>query len=115
MLRCEAAACGGPVIMGPHTFNFADAALRAEQAGAALRVPDLATALETAQALCTDRAGARRAAAQGAALAFAAAHRGSAARQAEVVRAVVDAGVSRGAPTAPAAAAEPHSSRKPPL
>ena len=34
----EAAACGCPVVMGPHTFNFAEAAQLAQGAGAALRV-----------------------------------------------------------------------------
>ena len=38
----EAAACSCPVVMGPHTFNFAEAARQAEQSGAALRVADLA-------------------------------------------------------------------------
>ena len=36
----EAAACGCPVVMGPHTFNFADAAELALAAGAAVRVAD---------------------------------------------------------------------------
>jgi 3-deoxy-D-manno-octulosonic-acid transferase len=31
----EAAACGCPVVMGPHTFNFAEAAQFAQEAGAA--------------------------------------------------------------------------------
>lgn len=37
----EAAACGCPVVMGPHTFNFLEAAEQALAAGAAMRVPDL--------------------------------------------------------------------------
>ena len=37
----EAAACGCPVVMGPHTFNFAEAAELSLAAGASLRVPDL--------------------------------------------------------------------------
>jgi 3-deoxy-D-manno-octulosonic-acid transferase len=36
----EAAACGCPLIMGPSTFNFADAAQLSEAAGAAFRVAD---------------------------------------------------------------------------
>ena len=72
----EAAACGCPVIMGPHTFNFAEAASLANAAGAAQRVTTLARAViaacETvldAQALSASRQNA---------LAFAQAHRGSA-------------------------------------
>lgn len=41
----EAAACGCPVVMGPHTFNFLVAAELAEAAGAAQRVTDMASAL----------------------------------------------------------------------
>ena len=44
----EAAACGCPVIMGPHTFNFAEAAQNSAQAGAAFEVTDLNEALSTA-------------------------------------------------------------------
>ena len=38
----EAAACGCPVVMGPHTFNFAEAAELSLAAGASLRVADMA-------------------------------------------------------------------------
>jgi 3-deoxy-D-manno-octulosonic-acid transferase len=44
----ESTACGCPIIMGPHTFNFAEAAQLAEEAGAALRVLDMADAVTTA-------------------------------------------------------------------
>jgi len=44
----EATACSCPVVMGPHTFNFAEAAQLAEAAGAALRVADMAEAVVTA-------------------------------------------------------------------
>ena len=37
----EAAACGCPVVMGPHTFNFAQASKQALAARAALRVADI--------------------------------------------------------------------------
>ena len=79
----EAAACGCPVVMGPHTFNFAQAAELAEAAGAAVTVPDLAAAVQRALAWAGDPAErARRAAA---ALAFAAAHRGAARRTAQAI------------------------------
>ena len=76
----EAAAGGCPVVMGPHTFNFADAALLAREAGAALRVESIGDAVRTALALVADPARHRQV--QAAALAFAAAHRGAARRTA---------------------------------
>ncbi len=42
----EAAACACPVVMGPHTFNFADAACDAKAQGAALRVESMAQGLQ---------------------------------------------------------------------
>ncbi len=47
----EATACGCPVVMGPHTFNFAQAAELAVEAGAAFARPDMARAIAKAQAL----------------------------------------------------------------
>lgn len=41
----EAAACGCPLLLGPHTFNFADAAEGSIQAGAAQRVENIEQAL----------------------------------------------------------------------
>lgn len=41
----EAAACGCPVVMGPHTFNFSDAAVLAVEQGAAVQVQDMQSAL----------------------------------------------------------------------
>ncbi|WP_198969011.1 3-deoxy-D-manno-octulosonic acid transferase [Xylophilus sp. ASV27] len=83
----EAAACGCPVVMGPSTFNFADAATQAEAAGAAVRVADMAEAVLQATRLAQDPA--RRQAAAEAATAFAAAHRGAAARTAEAALALL--------------------------
>ncbi|CAM3834776.1 3-deoxy-D-manno-octulosonic acid transferase [Roseateles saccharophilus] len=76
----EAAACGCPVLCGPHTFNFAEATELALAAGAAKRCATLADGIAAGLALCTDAA-ARRAM-QEQALAFASAHRGAAARMA---------------------------------
>ena len=84
----EAAACGCPVVMGPHTFNFAEAAELAHAAGAAERVADLAAAVPAGLRLCADPAA--RAAASTAAQAFASAHRGAAARMAERIVRVMD-------------------------
>jgi 3-deoxy-D-manno-octulosonic-acid transferase len=47
----EAAACGCPVVAGPHTFNFADAADAAVEMGAALRVDGMPAAVSDAVAL----------------------------------------------------------------
>jgi 3-deoxy-D-manno-octulosonic-acid transferase len=46
----EAAAFGCPVIMGPYTFNFAEAAQNAQQAGGAVRVSDMDSALNQVMA-----------------------------------------------------------------
>ena len=51
----EAAACGCPVVMGPHTFNFLEAAEQALAAGAAIRVADMEQAIAEASALCSER------------------------------------------------------------
>lgn len=72
----EAAACGCPVVTGPHTFNFAEAARLACDAGVALRVADMAQGIDTATALVTD--GPRQQALQAQAVAFTNAHRGAA-------------------------------------
>ena len=85
----EAAASGCPVVMGPHTFNFADVALLAQQAGAALRVATVEEAVRTAVALAGDRAQHDRVTA--AALSFAAAHRGAAQRTAQALLALLAA------------------------
>lgn len=71
----EAAACACPVIMGPHTFNFAEAAELALAAGAAIRVPGLQGAVEVAQTLVNDRS--RHAAMVAAATWFSGANRGA--------------------------------------
>jgi 3-deoxy-D-manno-octulosonic-acid transferase len=84
----EAAACGCPVVMGPHTFNFAAAAELSLAAGAALRVADLADGVAQALALIDDAP--RRAAATRHALAFAAQHRGAAMRMAGEIDALVE-------------------------
>lgn len=74
----EAAACACPVLIGPHTFNFRQATEDAIAAGAARRVADASSLVSDAANLLADQAalaGMRQAAG-----AFAAAHRGAAAR-----------------------------------
>lgn len=82
----EAAACGVPIVLGPSTYNFAQAAEDAVRAGAAWRDEDMARAVRRAmqvagsdlQAIASDRA-----------LAFAAMHRGAAARMADRIAALM--------------------------
>jgi 3-deoxy-D-manno-octulosonic-acid transferase len=83
----EAAACGCPVVLGPHTFNFAEAALRACEAGAALRVADLRQGVQAACALALDDAQLAQARVQ--AQAFAQTHRGAAEATAQAVTALL--------------------------
>jgi 3-deoxy-D-manno-octulosonic-acid transferase len=47
----EPAACACPVVMGPHTFNFAEVATSAEAEGAARRVANMAEGVQQALAL----------------------------------------------------------------
>jgi 3-deoxy-D-manno-octulosonic-acid transferase len=78
----EAAACGCPLLMGPSTYNFEQAARFALVAGAAGRVGDAASAMREAKALLADDGAAERQRMGTAGLAFASAHRGAAARMA---------------------------------
>ncbi len=84
----EAAACGCPVVLGPHTFNFAEAARLAIDAGAATRVGDMATGVAEALGLL---ASPRHAEAAENALTFAAEHRGAARRMAVRIAALLPA------------------------
>jgi 3-deoxy-D-manno-octulosonic-acid transferase len=83
----EAAACGCPLLMGPHTFNFAQAAELSLAAGAAERVPDLAAAVPRAASLAHDAVA--KAAMTAFARDFAAKHRGAAQRMAAAVLALL--------------------------
>ena len=71
----EACALGKPVIVGPSTFNFEQAADGAIASGAAVRVNDARDALKLAAAIQPDPA--RRAAMGAKGLEFVAAHRGA--------------------------------------
>lgn len=74
----EAASVGRPVLVGPHTFNFEAATQFAIEAGAALRVGDAEALVGAALELLGDAAARARMGEAG--LAFAARHRGAAAR-----------------------------------
>ncbi|MEY4561825.1 MAG: hypothetical protein RLZZ618_1102 [Pseudomonadota bacterium] len=75
----EAAACGCPVVMGPHTFNFREAAELSLAAGASLRADGMEDGVARA---CKLLHAAERPAMSQRAQAFAAAHRGAAQRMA---------------------------------
>ncbi|NML44867.1 3-deoxy-D-manno-octulosonic acid transferase [Ramlibacter sp. G-1-2-2] len=79
----EAAACDCPVVMGPHTFNFNEAAQLAQQAGAALRVSSIDEGVREAVALAREPG--RREVAVEACEAFSSAHRGAALKTARAV------------------------------
>ena len=79
----ETAACGCPVVMGPSTFNFADAAELSLQAGAAVRVADMTQGVQAAVALATDEV--RREVVAKSALRFAGEHRGAALKTAQAI------------------------------
>jgi len=85
----EAAACGCPVVMGPHTFNFAQAAELALATGAAEEVQDMAQAVDRCLALLQSPANLQRA--REAALGLGQAHTGAARRTAEAVRQLLSA------------------------
>jgi 3-deoxy-D-manno-octulosonic-acid transferase len=83
----EAAACGCPMLMGPSTFNFAEAANLSEAAGAARRVTGMAQALQAVDEW--QQAPQALAAAAAAGPAFANAHRGAADKTAKAVAAIL--------------------------
>jgi 3-deoxy-D-manno-octulosonic-acid transferase len=83
----EAAACGCPVVMGPHTFNFAEAAQLAQEAGAALRVASIYEAVSAAVELT--REDSRLEAAVQACATFASAHQGAADKTAQALLALM--------------------------
>ncbi len=80
----EAAACGCPVLLGPSTFNFAEAAELAIAAGAACRVADMSAAVSQALAWLNAPETLARAAAAGPQ--FASAHQGAAQKTALAVK-----------------------------
>ncbi|MBL8470590.1 MAG: lipid IV(A) 3-deoxy-D-manno-octulosonic acid transferase [Rhodocyclaceae bacterium] len=90
----EACAVGTPVVLGPHTFNFAQAAELAIEAGAALRARDAAAGIAAALELLADRA--RCSAMQGAGEQFAAAHRGATKRTLALIEAALGSARTQG-------------------
>jgi 3-deoxy-D-manno-octulosonic-acid transferase len=79
----EAAACGCPLLMGPHTYNFTDAARLSTESGASECLADVDAAVARALVLLDD-APSRASMAQ-ASFGFSQAHRGAAARMAVAI------------------------------
>jgi 3-deoxy-D-manno-octulosonic-acid transferase len=84
----ECCAVGTPVLLGPSTFNFAEASALALEAGAALGCADLTDAVGQARRLLGDPATLSRMSAAG--RAFAQAHGGATERTLALVSAVID-------------------------
>jgi len=74
----EACAVGAPVVIGPHTFNFAEATRRAVEAGAAVQVTDSGALVAAVREILGDAGRAQVMAAAG--RVFAERHRGATAR-----------------------------------
>ncbi|MDB5796700.1 MAG: 3-deoxy-D-manno-octulosonic acid transferase [Paucimonas sp.] len=85
----EAFAVGKPVLVGPHTFNFAAITEDALAAGAALRCSDAGSLVQAALHLCADSP--RRAQMGEQALAFANQHKGATARTVELLQPLLPA------------------------
>jgi 3-deoxy-D-manno-octulosonic-acid transferase len=84
----EAAACGCPIVMGPSTFNFAEAAELSLAAGASVRANDMEQAVKLALQLVGDPA--KHDAMVQAALAFSSSNRGAAQRTAAALLAIAE-------------------------
>ncbi len=84
----EAAACGCPIVMGPHTFNFEEASELALASRAAIRVADLKEGVARAIKLARD---AERNEWVERAFNFAAMHRGATARMADRIAETIQA------------------------
>jgi 3-deoxy-D-manno-octulosonic-acid transferase len=80
----EPCAVGKPVLFGPHTFNFSEAADQAEAAGAARRVADADELMAQARRLLSDPMNARRMGEAG--IAFVNTHRGATERVLDLIR-----------------------------
>jgi 3-deoxy-D-manno-octulosonic-acid transferase len=82
----EALAAGAPVVVGPSTFNFAEATRLALEAGAVIQVPDAAAAIQQAVELLANAD--KRAAMSRAGKSLCAAHRGATQKHLEILKAL---------------------------
>ena len=83
----EAAACGCPVLVGPHSFNFLQATEDAISCGAARRVSDAASAANEVEKLLTEPDTLK--AMRNAATDFSQAHRGATARTVTLIQEIM--------------------------
>lgn len=90
----EASACGCPVLVGPHTFNFAQATEDAVACGAAMRITDAAEAAATVKKLLGNEQALQ--AMREAAAEFSQAHRGATARTLALIREITGPAVRTG-------------------
>jgi 3-deoxy-D-manno-octulosonic-acid transferase len=86
----EALACGAPVVLGPHMFNFAEATRLALEAGAAIQAADARSAMRAAYELLGDEARRQKMSAAGRKLCEA--HRGATAHHLAVIRRLLKKG-----------------------
>ena len=86
----EALACGAPVVLGPHMFNFAEATRLALDAGAALQAADAPSAMRAAFALLGDEERRRKMSNAGRKLCEA--HRGATAHHLAICRRLLEKG-----------------------
>ena len=89
----ESAACGCPLVMGPHTFNFTEAAKWAQDAGAARRAPDMRLGLALALGWIDQKDGLEIARAR--CLEYAFAHQGASRKTAAAVLALLATPIQR--------------------
>jgi 3-deoxy-D-manno-octulosonic-acid transferase len=89
----EAAACGCPVVMGPSTFNFAEAATFAQEMGAAKRVENMSAGVTLAVELACDPALLKKA--QAASNVFANSNRGATERLTAAIAQMLVAGTAK--------------------
>ena len=101
----EAASVGRPVLIGPHTFNFAEAAALAIEMGAARRVKDAEELMTVAMNLLTDAAS--REAMGNAGRTFAARYRGATGRLVALIEPLLDNDPLRPSPPHPARPPQP--------
>ena len=84
----EAAACSCPVLLGPHTFNFAQATEDALACGAARRITDAAEAATEVEKLLGDQPALDTM--RHAAINFSQAHRGATAKTVALIREIIE-------------------------